>query len=93
MERTTMSVSAHTVIPEVVFCAGCSLRALGVDLDLFVEGILVQSGGGVQKSRPPFQTARDLSGCPRRQLSVQLNFVWHLAWSSFLGIHNLFTLS
>jgi len=87
-ERNTLgaaaNISSHAVIPQGILCAGRCLRALGVDLYLLVEGILVKSGGCLQKSRPLFQTARYLPGGLRRQFCVLLNFAWHLAFTSWV---------
>lgn len=77
-------IPPQAVIPCLIVRTGSSVRALGVDLDLFVERIFIEFGGAVQKGRPPFQTACDLTGSPHRQFCVLLNFAWHVAFTSWV---------
>lgn len=56
-------IPAHLFIPEVIFRAGRSFRALGENHKLFVIGVLIQPRSGGQKRRPLLVASRDL---PRR---------------------------
>lgn len=45
-------IAAHGVEPEIIVCAGCGVRPLGIDQQLLMEGIFVKPGGGFEKARP-----------------------------------------
>ena len=71
-ERDALGASAnipsHAVIPQGILRAGRRLRALGVDVDLFMERVLIQSGGIVQKCSPPFQWCGYKNGDPLKKV-------------------------
>ena len=58
----TADIPAHPAIPEIVFGAGCGLRALGIDHQLLMVWVLIEAGGGGEKGRPLPVTARNLPG-------------------------------
>ena len=66
---TAPDIPAHGFIPKAVFRAGCRVRTLRENHELFMIGILVQPGGGLQKCSPVLVTARD----PFRRILCHLN--------------------
>ena len=53
-------VSAHRIVPDIILGTGDGIRSLGMDHDLFMIGVLVQSRGGGQKRLPALKAAGDL---------------------------------
>ena len=80
---TAPYISAHLFIPQVVLCTGGSVRALGIDQQLFMEWILVKAGSGGQKSRPFLPAACELGCHMVGHLPVKFCFGWHGVLSSF----------
>lgn len=56
---TAPDIPAHGFVPKAVLRAGCRVRTLRENHELFMVGILVQPGGGLQKCSPVLITARD----------------------------------
>ena len=52
-------IPAHSFVPKSVLCTGCRIRALRKDHELFMVGILIQTGSSLQKCSPVLITARD----------------------------------
>src|SRR5699024_3931556 len=75
-------IPAHAVVPQVVFGAGSGVRALGVDHQLLVEWILVESGSVGEKARPFLPAAGELDRHLLRHLRVHFCFGWHGCLSS-----------
>ena len=73
-----LDIAAHGVVPEIVVCAGCGVRPLGVDQKLLMEGILVQPGSGFEKARPRRYIPSELLCGLLRHLAVELNLTRHL---------------
>ena len=71
-------IAVHGVVPKLVVRAGRGLRPLGVDHQLLVIGVLIQSCGGGEKTRPRLQAAGDLLCGLVGQLRVELQFAWHI---------------
>lgn len=69
---TTAHISAHGLVPDIVLGAGGGVGPLGVDHDLFVVGVLVQSCGGGEKIRPSLIAPGELPGGFFRHLAVCL---------------------
>jgi hypothetical protein len=42
-------IATHSLVPEVILCAGGGIRSLGMDHQLLMVGILVKPAGGSQK--------------------------------------------
>jgi len=74
---TAPHIPAHAVIPQVILGAGGSVRALGVDHQLFIVGVLIQSCGGGEKARPLLPAAGELDRHLLRHLRVHFCFGWH----------------
>ena len=70
-------ITAHLFIPEVILSAGCGIRALGVDHDLFGIRVLIQPCSGRKKTCPSLIAARDLPLCFVCHLHIHLQFAWH----------------
>lgn len=66
-------IAPHLRIPEVVLRAGGRVRALGIDHELFVIGIFVQSGGGFEEVRPFVMAVGNSPGGIIRQLKIWLH--------------------
>ena len=67
---TTADIASHLGIPEIVLRAGGGVRTLGVDHELFIIGILVQTGGGFEKIRPFLMAMGNSPGGIIRQLKI-----------------------
>src|SRR5699024_6378882 len=80
-------IPAHAVVPQVVLGAGGSVRALGVDHQLFMERIFVEAGGGGEKARPLLPAAGELPRHLVGHLRVLFCFGWHGILSSFLVLY------
>ena len=80
-------IPAHAVVPQVVLGAGGSVRALGVDHQLFMERIFVEAGGGGEKARPLLPAAGELPRHLVGHLRVLFCFGWHGVLSSFLVLY------
>ncbi|MBQ2955251.1 MAG: hypothetical protein IJE08_02195 [Clostridia bacterium] len=52
-------ISPHGIVPEIIGCAGSSIRPLGINHELFVVRVFVQPGGSGQEGRPVFAGSRD----------------------------------
>ena len=76
-------VAAHAVVPQVVFGAGGGIRALGVDHQLLMERIFVETGDGGEKARPLLPAAGELPRHLVGHLRVLFSFGWHGVLSSF----------
>jgi len=63
-------IAAHLGIPEVVLRTGGRVRALSVDHELFMIGILVQTGSGFKEIRPFVMAVGDSPGGIIRQLKI-----------------------
>lgn len=75
-------IPAHFFIPQIIFRAGGSVGALGIDQQLFMERVLVKAGGGGQKSRPFLPAAGELGRYMVGHLPVKFCFGWHDVLSS-----------
>ncbi|MCI6249038.1 hypothetical protein MR730_09095 [bacterium] len=76
-------IPVHFFIPQVVLGAGGGVRALSVDHHLFMERILVKTGGGSKKARPLLPAAGELDRHLLRHLRILFCFGWHGILSSF----------
>ena len=54
------NITPHSLVPQFVVRAGRGFGALGVDHELLVVGVLIQSGCGGQKICPALIAAGDL---------------------------------
>ena len=70
-------IAPHLLVPEVILRAGGGLRALHIDHELLIVGVLIQPCGGGQKRCPRQMAAGDLPRGALRLLRVGLQFVWH----------------
>lgn len=75
-------IAVHDIVPQVVFSAGGSLRALGMDKQLVAVRILVQPGSGGEKARPAAVVAGDLPRGGLGQVDIRLGSRVHdgLLW-------------
>ena len=64
--------AAHGPVPELIVRAGSGLRALGVDHELLMVGVLVEPRRRVEEARPRLQTGRELSCRLVGQLRIEL---------------------
>ena len=69
-------IPAHFFIPQVIFRTGGGVRALGVDQQLFVVGVLIKPGCRGQKRRPFLPAGRQ----PDRRLICDLCELFCLIW-------------
>ncbi len=69
--------ASHGIIPQLHAGAGGSVRALGVDQELFVKGIFIEPGGGGQIPFPAVYVPRDSMGGLVCQLRYKLQFTCH----------------
>ena len=74
---TTAHIPAHFLVPQVVLSAGGSIRALGIDHQLFVERIFVKPGGSGEKARPFPPVSGEFCCCIIGHLPVKFRFAWH----------------
>ena len=63
-------IAAHFVVPQIILGAGRRIRALGVDHELFVIGVFIQSRGGFEKARPFLTAVRQAGGGILRKLQT-----------------------
>ena len=74
---TAPHITAHRIVPEVIFCAGGSIRPLGKNHHLLRERILIKPGSGGQKRRPPQVAAGQPGGHLFGHLCIALQFTRH----------------
>ncbi|MBQ8402719.1 MAG: hypothetical protein IJX14_12415 [Clostridia bacterium] len=60
--RATADIPAHGFVPCIVVRTGSCFGTLGINHELFVVGIFVQPGGGIEECSPVLQTVGELSG-------------------------------
>ena len=74
---TAPHITAHRIVPEVIFRAGGSIGPLGKNHHLLRERVLIQPGGGGQKRRPPQVAAGQPGGHLLGHLCIALQFTRH----------------
>ena len=85
--RATAHIPAHFLVPQVVLSTGGGVRALGVNKQLFVERVLVKTGGGGKKGRPFLPAVHKPGRYLLGHLPVKFSVGWHGYLSSFrLGV-------
>lgn len=70
----TPDIPAHFIVPDLISGAGCRVRALGENHELFVIRIFVKPRGGFEKIRPAFVAGGDL----RRRMVGHLRQSLHI---------------
>ena len=65
-------IAPHGLVPEIVVRAGRGLRALGVDHELLMVGVLVKPRRRGEKAGPRLQAAGELLGCLIGHLRIEL---------------------
>ena len=76
--RTAFDVPPHAAVPEIICCAGRGVRPLGVDHELIQVRILIEPGGGLQKSRPSAEAAGQLHRRMVGHLRIEFVFVGNI---------------
>lgn len=67
----------HPLIPQLHTGAGGGIRALGVDEELFVKRIFIETGGRLQIPHPAVSIPRNGSGSLACQIGYFLQFICH----------------
>ena len=70
-------IPAHPLVPEVVLCAGGGVGPLGIDQELFGEGVFIEPPRRGEEGRPLLIAASDLVGGVIGQLRVGLDLTRH----------------
>ena len=76
---TAPHISAHRIVPEVIFRTGGSIRPLGENHHLLRKRILIKPGCGGKKGRPPLVAAGQPGGHLFGHLCIALQFTRHKA--------------
>ena len=74
---TTPNITAHCIVPEVIFRTGGSIGPLGENHHLLRERILIKPGCGGKKGRPPLVAASQPGGYLFGHLCIALQFTRH----------------